>query len=260
MMPYESTSDELVAALNDIVPDNPNQPYDIKELIWKIADDGEFFEIQADHADNIVVGFARMNGYPVGVVANQPMVLAGCLDIRSSIKAARFVRFCDAFNIPIVTFVDVPGFLPGTNQEHNAIITHGAKLLYAYAESTVPKITVITRKSYGGAHCVMASKQLRADVNYAWPSGEIAVMGAKGAVEVLNSRQIAAAEDPDAELARLTREYEEQFMNPYLAAEHGHIDDVILPERTRNRLVRALEMLSTKRESNPPKKHGNIPL
>lgn len=246
--------------LNAIVPDDPNKPYDMRDLISLIVDDKNFLEIQRLYAPNIITAFARLHGRSVGIVANQPKYLAGVLDINASRKAARFVRFCDAFNIPIVTFVDVPGFLPGSGQEHNGIIIHGAKLLFAYAEATVPKVTVITRKAYGGAYDVMASKHLRADLNYAWPQAEIAVMGARGAVEVLYGKQIKEAENPAAEADRLTKEYEEQFMNPYLAAEHGYLDDIIEPDKTRFRLIRALEMLSTKRDINPPKKHGNIPL
>jgi acetyl-CoA carboxylase carboxyltransferase component len=261
--PLYSTNDPISRHeqdLNTIVPADPNKPYDMKNLIALVVDDKNFLEIHRHYAPNIITAFARLNGRSVGIVANQPKYLAGVLDINASRKAARFVRFCDAFNIPLVTFVDVPGFLPGSAQEHGGIIVHGAKLLFAYAEATVPKITVITRKAYGGAYDVMASKHLRADVNYAWPQAEVAVMGARGAVEVLYGKQIKEAADPAAELARLTKDYEDQFMNPYLAAEHGYIDDIIEPDKTRFRLVRALEMLSTKRDSNPPKKHGNIPL
>ena len=246
--------------LNTIIPNDANKPYDMKDLIALVVDDKNFLEIQRHYAPNILTAFARLNGRSVGIVASQPKYLAGVLDINASRKAARFVRFCDAFNIPLVTFVDVPGFLPGSAQEHNGIIPHGAKLLYAYAEATVPKVTVITRKAYGGAYCVMASKHLRADVNYAWPQAEIAVMGAPGAAEIIYGKQIKESEDPAATLAALTKEYEGQFMNPYLAAERGYIDDVIEPDKTRFRLIRALEMLSTKRDTNPPKKHGNIPL
>jgi acetyl-CoA carboxylase carboxyltransferase component len=261
--PMYSTNDPISRAeidLNSIVPDDPNKPYDMKNLISLVVDDKNFLEVQRLYAPNIITAFARLNGRSVGIVANQPKYLAGVLDINASRKAARFVRFCDAFNIPLITFVDVPGFLPGSGQEHGGIIIHGAKLLFAYAEATVPKITVITRKAYGGAYDVMASKHLRADVNYAWPQAEIAVMGARGAVEVLYGKQIKEAADPAAELAKLTKDYEEQFMNPYLAAEHGYVDDIIEPDKTRFRLIRALEMLSTKRDTNPPKKHGNIPL
>ncbi|WP_259783211.1 acyl-CoA carboxylase subunit beta [Aestuariispira ectoiniformans] len=243
-------------SLDSLVPLNPNKPYDMKELIHKVVDEGDFFETQPDYAGNIITGFGRMEGAPVGIVANQPMVLAGCLDIASSIKAARFVRFCDAFNIPIVTFVDVPGFLPGTAQEYNGIIKHGAKLLYAYAEATVPKVTVITRKAYGGAYDVMASKHLRGDVNYAWPSAEIAVMGPKGAVEII----FRADRDDPEKIEQRTEEYRRKFANPFVAGSLGFIDDVIRPHNTRPRLARALRMLRTKKLENPWKKHGNIPL
>ena len=248
--------DRIEVALDTLVPDNPNLPYDIKEVITKVVDDHEFFELQSDFAKNIVVGFGRLDGEPVGVVANQPMVLAGCLDIDSSCKAARFVRFCDAFNFPIVTFVDVPGFLPGTSQEYGGIIRHGAKLLYAYAEATVPKLTVITRKAYGGAYDVMASKHLRGDANYAWPSAEIAVMGSKGAVEIIFRQD----RDDDAKIQRRTEEYREKFANPFVAGAKGFIDDVIMPHDTRRQLCRDLRMLKTKKLANPPRKHGNIPL
>jgi propionyl-CoA carboxylase beta chain len=257
--PVRETTDRADRAdesLNTLVPDNPNKPYDIKELITKVADDGDFFELQPEHAKNIVIGFARMAGQTVGIVANQPLVLAGCLDIKSSIKAGRFVRFCDAFNIPIVTFVDVPGFMPGTAQEYGGIIKHGAKLLYAYAEATVPKITVITRKAYGGAYDVMASKHLRGDVNFAWPNAEIAVMGAKGAVEIIFREDKG---DP-AKLAAREAEYKARFANPFVAAERGFIDDVIQPHETRKRICRSLAMLKDKALSNPWRKHGNIPL
>ena len=246
--------------LTTIVPDSPNQPYDMVELIDHVVDDGEFYQVHEHFAPNIVVGFARLDGYSVGIVGNQPSALAGTLNIDASVKAARFIRFCDAFNIPVVTFVDVPGFLPGVDQEHNGIIRHGAKLLYAYAEATVPKLTVITRKAYGGAYVVMNSRALRADVVYAWPSAEIAVMGAGGAVNVIHRRDIAAADDPEGRRQELIGEYETRFNNPYLAAEHGLVDDVIEPRQTRPRLIAALEMLRNKRESMPPKKHGNIPL
>ena len=244
------------ASLDTLVPDNPNKPYDIKELILKVVDEGDFFELSPEWAANMVVGLGRMAGRTVGFVANQPMVLAGCLDIDSARKAARFVRFCDAFNIPIVTFVDVPGFLPGTAQEFGAIIKHGAKLLYAYAEATVPKVTVITRKAYGGAYDVMSSKHLRGDVNYAWPGAEIAVMGAKGAVEIIFRPDIGDA----AKIAKRTDEYREKFANPFVAANRGFIDDVIMPHGTRRRICRALATLETKRLENPWRKHGNIPL
>ena len=238
------------------MPDNPNQPYDMKELISKMVDEGDFFELKPDYAKNIITGFARMEGNPVGIVANQPMVLAGCLDINASVKAARFVRFCDSFGIPIVTLVDVPGFMPGTTQEYGGIIRHGAKLLYAYAECTVPKVTLITRKAYGGAYDVMASKHLRGDVNLAWPSAEIAVMGPKGAVEIIFRED---ARDPD-KLAQRTEEYREKFANPFVAGRRGYIDDVILPRDTRKRVCRSLAMLANKDIENPWKKHGNIPL
>lgn len=243
-------------SLDTLVPDNANKPYDMKELITKVVDDGDFFELQPDYAKNIVIGFARMEGQSVGIVANQPLVLAGCLDIKSSIKAARFVRFCDAFNIPVITFVDVPGFMPGTSQEYGGIIKHGAKLLYAYAECTVPKITVITRKAYGGAYDVMASKHLRGDVNFAWPRAEIAVMGAKGAVEIIFRED---KNDP-VKLAAREAEYKAQFANPYVASTRGYIDDVILPSETRKRICRSLVMLREKKLENPWRKHGNIPL
>jgi len=248
--------DRVEMSLDNLVPENPNKPYDIKELIEKVVDEGDFFEIQPDFAGNIVIGFGRMNGSTVGFIANQPMVLAGVLDIDSSCKAARFVRFCDAFNIPIVTFVDVPGFLPGTAQEFGGIIKHGAKLLYAYAEATVPKVTCITRKAYGGAYDVMASKHLRGDVNFAWPQAEIAVMGAKGAVEIIFRQDIG---DPEKIEAR-TQEYAEKFANPFVASSRGYIDDVIRPRNTRRRLIKALGILRNKQLSNPWKKHGNIPL
>ena len=243
-------------SLDTLIPDNPNKPYDMKELIHKVVDEGEFFEIQADFAQNILVGFGRLEGHPVGIVANQPMVLAGCLDIESSRKAARFVRFCDCFNIPIVTLVDVPGFLPGTQQEYGGIIKHGAKLLFAYAEATVPKLTVITRKAYGGAYDVMSSKHLRGDINYAWPAAEIAVMGAKGAVEIIFRQD----RDDDEKIAARTAEYGDKFANPFVAGSLGFIDDVIMPHGTRRRLCRALRMLRDKKLENPWKKHSNIPL
>ena len=248
------------ASLKDIVPSNPNKPYDIKEVIKAVVDNKHFFEVQDQFAKNIVVGFARMNGKSVGIVANQPAVLAGVLDIDASVKAARFVRFCDCFNIPLITFVDVPGFLPGTSQEWGGIITHGAKLLYAYAEATVPKVTIITRKAYGGAYDVMASKHIRADINYAYPTAEIAVMGPEGAVNIIFRNELLKAQDPAAERAKLTAEYREKFANPFKAAELGYIDEVIRPEDTRSRVIRALEMLKDKRQENLPRKHGNIPL
>ena len=252
----DDPADRLDFSLDTLVPANPNRPYDIKELIVKTVDDHDFFEIQPDNAKNIVVGFARMNGQPVGIVANQPLVLAGCLDIKSSIKAARFVRFCDAFNFPVLTFVDVPGFMPGTAQEYGGIIKHGAKLLYAYAECTVPKITVITRKAYGGAYDVMSSKHLRGDVNFAWPNAEIAVMGAKGAVEIIFREDKS---DPD-KLAAREAEYKDRFANPFVAGSRGYIDDVIQPHETRKRICRSLAMLRDKKLDNPWRKHGNIPL
>ena len=249
-------AERLDYSLDTLVPDNANKPYDMHELITKTVDDGDFFEIQPDYAKNIIIGFARIEGQTVGIVANQPLVLAGCLDIKSSIKAARFVRFCDAFNIPVVTFVDVPGFMPGTSQEYGGIIKHGAKLLYAYAECTVPKITVITRKAYGGAYDVMASKHLRGDVNFAWPSAEIAVMGPKGAVEIIFREEKG---DP-AKLAEREAEYKAKFANPFVAGRRGYIDDVIMPHETRKRVARSLAMLKDKDIENPWRKHGNIPL
>ncbi|NNJ46215.1 MAG: acyl-CoA carboxylase subunit beta, partial [Acidimicrobiia bacterium] len=252
--------DRMDEELTTIIPDSSNQPYNMHHLIELIVDDAEFYEVHEHYATNIVVGLARLDGHTVGIVGNQPAALAGTLDINASVKAARFVRFCDAFNIPLITFVDVPGFLPGVDQEHGGIIRHGAKLLYAYAEATVPKITVITRKAYGGAYVVMNSRSLRADLVYAWPSAEIAVMGAPGAVNIIHRRELAGAENPEAERTRLIAEYEETFANPYLAAESGLVDEVILPRETRPRLIRALDMLRTKRETPPPKKHGNIPL
>ena len=246
--------------LNNIIPDDANRPYDIKEVISKIMDNGQFYEIHENYAQNIVVGFARLGGHSVGIVANQPAVLAGVLDIDASEKAARFVRFCDAFNIPIITFEDVPGFLPGTFQEHHGIIRSGAKLLYAFCEATVPKLTVITRKAYGGAYCVMSSKHIRSDVNLAWPTAEIAVMGPDGAVNIIFRKELDKASDPVAKKAELVADYKEKFANPYVAAQRGYIDDVIEPKETRPRLINALEMLSNKRDANPAKKHGNIPL
>ena len=261
--PLASTSDDplrMEEELNNMVPDDANKPYDIKEIIRLIVDDGNFFEIHENYAANIVVGFARLGGQSVGIVANQPAVLAGVLDIDASEKGARFVRFCDAFNIPIITFEDVPGFLPGTYQEHNGIIRSGAKLLYAYCEATVPKLTVITRKAYGGAYCVMSSKHIRSDLNLAWPTSEIAVMGPDAAVNIIFRRELEAAKDPVKRKAELVAEYKEKFANPYVAASRGYIDDVIEPKETRPRLINALAMLSNKRDSNPAKKHGNIPL
>ncbi len=261
--PAQPCSDDVARreeSLKTIVPENPNKPYDIKDVVKAVVDDRHFFEVAEHFAMNMVVGLARLNGRPVGVVANQPAVLAGVLDINGSVKGARFVRFCDAFNIPLLTFVDVPGFLPGTDQEWGGIIKHGAKLLYAFAEATVPKVTVITRKAYGGAYDVMASKHIRADVNFAYPGAEIAVMGPEGAVNIVFRKELQAAKDPVAERARLIEEYRDKFANPYKAAELGYIDEVIKPEETRPKVIRAFEMLRTKRQENPPKKHGNIPL
>jgi propionyl-CoA carboxylase beta chain len=261
--PRRATTDDtgrMDATLDTIIPDEPTRPYDMLEVIAAIVDDGDFMQVMADYAQNIVVGFARLNGRPVGVVAQQPKVLAGVLDINASVKAARFVRFCDCFNVPLVTFVDVPGFLPGVGQEHGGIIRHGAKLLFAYCEATVPKLTVITRKAYGGAYDVMSSKHIRGDVNFAWPTAEIAVMGPEGAVNVLYRREIADAADPEATRARLTADYRATFATPYQAAARGYVDEVILPSETRPRLIAALEVVRTKRDTNPPKKHGNIPL
>ncbi len=255
-IPVIDSPDRLDYSLDTLVPENPNQPYDMKELIVKMVDDYDFFELQPDYAKNIVIGLARMEGAPVGIVANQPLVLAGCLDIKSAIKAARFVRFCDAFNIPVVTLVDVPGFMPGTAQEYGGIIKHGAKLLYAYAECTVPKVTIITRKAYGGAYDVMSSKHLRGDVNLAWPSAEIAVMGPKGAVEIIFREE---KNDPE-KLARREAEYKDKFANPFVAGARGFIDDVIMPHETRKRICRSLAMLRDKELENPWRKHGNIPL
>jgi propionyl-CoA carboxylase beta chain len=246
--------------LRTLVPDNANKPYDMKELIGIVVDDGNFFEVHAAWARNIVCGFARFGGRAVGIVANQPAFLAGCLDIDASIKAARFVRFCDAFNLPIVTFVDVPGFLPGTAQEWHGIITHGSKLLYAFSEATVPKVTIITRKAYGGAYVVMSSKHIDADVNLAFPTAEIAVMGPDGAVNIVFRKELQSARDPESRRKELESDYREKFASPYKAAELGYIDEVIKPEQTRPRIITALEMLATKRQANPPKKHGNIPL
>ena len=246
--------------LGNIVPEDSNKPYDMKEIITRVVDNGEYFEVQKDYAENITVGFARLNGRSVGVVGNQPKMLAGCLDIKSSIKGARFVRFCDAFNIPLVTFEDVPGFLPGTEQEYGGIIKHGAKLLYAYCEATVPKLTVITRKAYGGAYDVMSSKHVRGDYNVAWPTAQLAVMGAEGAVNIMFRREIAEAKNPEAARKKFVDDYNEKFANPYIAAELGYVDDVIEPAETRPKLIGALEMLQNKRQSLPPKKHGNIPL
>jgi propionyl-CoA carboxylase beta chain len=247
-------------ALLELVPENPNKPYDMKQVIAHVMDDGAFYEVQPDYGANILCGFAHLGGASVGVVANQPAVLAGVLDIAASMKAARFIRFCDAFNIPLVTFEDVPGFLPGVGQEHGGIIKHGAKLLYAYCEATVPKLTVITRKAYGGAYDVMSSKHIRGDFNVAWPTAEIAVMGPKGAVEIIYKREIAEAPDPAAATDAKVEEYRQQFAHPYLAAARGYVDDIIDPRDTRPRLIDALQTLQAKRDRNPPKKHGNIPL
>ena len=261
--PCNDPIDRLDDALNTIIPENPNKPYNVLDIIAAIVDNGEFLEVQRNYAPNIVNGFARFNGISVGIVANQPSFLAGVLDINASRKAARFVRFCDAFNIPLVTLVDVPGFLPGTAQEHGGIITHGAKLLFAYGEATVPKITVILRKAYGGAYCVMSSKHLRGDINYAWPMAEIAVMGPKGAIEVLKNKEIKAIENEEERkdfVINQEKEYLDKIANPYLAARYGYIDDVIQPRNTRFRIIKALQSLSTKKDQNPPKKHSNLPL
>ncbi|HEY8270575.1 MAG TPA: acyl-CoA carboxylase subunit beta [Pseudobdellovibrionaceae bacterium] len=259
-LPTKDTPDRLVEALNTMIPDNPKKPYDMLNVITECVDEGYFLEVHKHYAQNIIVGFARFNGRSVGIVANQPNILAGCLNIEASRKAARFIRFCDSFNIPVVSFVDVPGFLPGKDQEWNGIITHGAKLLYAYAEATVPKITVITRKAYGGAYIVMGSKLLKNDVNLAFPSAEIAVMGADGAVSIIFREEINKAKDPTAERTRLTAEYEAKFSNPYVSAELGYTDEVIEPAMTRKRIIDSLEMLKNKRDVMPAKKHGNIPL
>jgi propionyl-CoA carboxylase beta chain len=261
--PFIPSSDDplrMAEELDSLVPDDPSKPYDIKNAIHLIMDDGQFFEIHESYAQNIVIGFARLGGHSVGIVANQPGVLAGVLDINSSGKAARFVRFCDAFNIPIITFVDVPGFLPGTGQEHGGIIRHGAKLLFAYCEATVPKLTVVTRKAYGGAYDVMSSKHIRGDVNLAWPTAEIAVMGPEGAVNIIFKKELAESEDVERRRAELVSEYRDKFANPYISASRGYIDDVIEPRETRPRLVNALEMMANKRDTNPAKKHGCIPL
>jgi acetyl-CoA carboxylase carboxyltransferase component len=261
--PFVPTSDDPLRTderLDTIVPDNPNKPYDMQEVIRMVVDDGAFYEIHRHYAKNVVVGFARLGGHAVGIVANQPAELAGVLDISASEKAARFVRFCDCFNIPIITLEDVPGFMPGVDQEHGGIIRAGAKLLYAYCEATVPKITVITRKAYGGAYDVMSSKHIRGDLNLAWPTAEIAVMGPEGAVNIIFRRELAEADDPEARRAELVQEYRDKFANPYIAASRGYIDDVIEPRETRPRLINALEVLANKRDTNPPKKHGNIPL
>ncbi len=261
--PRRACSDPITrmdAALDSIVPEESNQPYDIKDVIHRVVDEGEFFEVHERWARNIVIGFARMDGRPIGIVANQPAYLAGCLDINSSVKGARFVRFCDAFNIPILTFEDVPGFLPGTEQEFGGIIRHGAKLLYAYCEATVPKITVITRKAYGGAYCVMGSKHVRTDINFAWPTAEVAVMGPEGAVNIVYRRELATARDPEATRRQKTEEFRTRFANPFVAAERGYVDDVIEPRETRPRVINALRLLENKVDTTPRKKHGNIPL
>jgi len=260
IVPNDDPADRLEEELNYIVPENPNKPYDMKEVILKVLDEGKFLEVQESYAPNIIIGFGDLNGRSVGVVANQPKYLAGVIDSNASVKAARFIRFCDAFNIPILTFEDVPGFMPGTVQEFNGIIRHGAKMLYAYAEATVPKITVITRKAYGGAFCVMNSKHLRGDIIYAWPTAEIAVMGPEGASEIIYAKEIKTAENPEEKLKEKIEEYRQHFANPYVAAGKGMIDEVIEPKITRYKLIKAMEMLKTKRDENPPKKHGNIPL
>jgi len=260
IVPSNDPIDRADAELDDLVPENPNKPYNMKEIVHRIVDDGEFLEVHADFAQNIIVGFARLGGRAVGIIANEPAHLAGVLDIDSSRKGARFIRFCDAFNIPIITFEDVPGFLPGTDQEWRGIIVNGAKLLYAYCEATVPKITVITRKAYGGAYDVMNSKHIRGDLNYAWPTAEIAVMGPKGAVEIVFNKEIKQAEDPAKVEAEKIAEYTEKFANPYVAAARGYIDDIVEPSQTRRKLIEALELLKTKVDRNPKKRHGNIPL
>jgi propionyl-CoA carboxylase beta chain len=261
--PAQACSDDVGRRddlLRTVVPDGPTKPYDMREVVRATVDDRHFFEVAEHFAGNVLIGFARLNGKPIGVVANQPAVLAGVLDVDAALKAARFVRFCDAFNVPLLTFVDVPGFLPGTGQEWGGIVKHGAKLLYAYAEATVPKVTVVTRRAYGGAYAIMASKHLRADVNLAWPTAEIAVMGPEGAVNIVFRKELQAAKDPVAERARLVQQYRDEFANPYKAAELGYVDEVIKPEDTRPKVIRAFEMLRTKRRENPPKKHGNLPL
>lgn len=261
--PYIPNGDDPLRTdetLDSIIPDDPGKPYDVKDIIHRVVDSGQFFEIQEAFAQNIVIGFARLGGHSVGIVANQPQVLAGVLDIDASEKAARFVRFCDSFNISVITLVDVPGFMPGTQQEHGGIIRSGAKLLYAYCEATVPKVTIVLRKAYGGAYIVMSSKHLRGDVNMAWPSAEIAVMGPEGAVSIVFRKEMEKADDPVQRKAALTNDYREKFANPFVAAERGYLDDIIEPSETRPRLINALEMLKNKRDSNPLKKHGNIPL
>lgn len=256
---YSEKNHDLIK-IDDLIPDSSNKPYDMKEIINLLIDSDSFMEVHKDYAQNIIVGFARIGGMSVGIVANQPAHLAGVLDINSSVKGARFVRFCDAFNIPLLVFVDVPGFLPGTDQEWNGIIKHGAKLLYAFCEATVPKVTVITRKAYGGAYDVMNSKHIRGDFNFAWPTAEIAVMGPKGAVEIIFKKEIAAAADPEAELNNKVNEYVEKFANPFVAAERGYLDGIILPHETRDKLIYVFNLLKTKVDTNPKKKHGNIPL
>jgi propionyl-CoA carboxylase beta chain len=261
--PFRSTDDDPLRRdkrLRDLVPDNPHRAYNMKELIGAVVDEGYFYEVQRGYAQNILIGFARLGGRPVGIVANQPASLAGCLDIRASVKAARFIRFCDCFNIPLVTFVDVPGFLPGTAQEYRGIIRHGAKLLYAYAEATVPKVTIVTRKAYGGGYIVMSSKHLRGDINLAYPTGEIAVMGPEGAINIVFHDQLEKSDNPTQARTEMADHYRRTFANPFKAAESGYIDAVIHPEETRPTLIRALEMLKNKQDHNPPKKHGNIPL
>jgi len=261
--PFKEPSDDPLRsceALDGIVPAEPQKPYDIREVIQEIADDGEFLEVQEEYAQSIIIGFARLNGHPVGIVANQPMVLAGVLDINSSDKGARFIRFCDAFHIPLLTLIDTPGFLPGVDQEHNGVIRHGAKMIFAYAEATVPKVSVILRKAYGGAYIVMSSKHLGGDLNYAWPGSEIAVMGPEGAVNIIYRKDLAEAENPDDLKAELTAQYRDEMANPYIAASRGYLDDVIYPAETRKRVIAALESLRDKRKSTPPRKHGNIPL
>ncbi len=257
---FDFTQDLIVPELNNIVPENPNKPYDMKKVINLLVDDGDFMEVHAEYAENIIVGFARMGGVSIGIIANQPASLAGVLDINSSKKAARFVRFCDAFNIPLLVLEDVPGFLPGTEQEWNGIISNGAKLLFAFSEATVPKVTVITRKAYGGAYDVMNSKHIRGDFNYAWPTAEIAVMGPKGAVEIIFNKEIKNAENPEEKLEEMINTYREKFANPFIAAARGYVDDVIEPSETRKKLVNVFQLLKTKVDSNPRKKHSNIPL
>lgn len=259
-VPTTDSPNRMDPRLEQLIPTNPNQPYDMKELINSVADDGIFFEIQEEYAQNIITGYIRLNGKTIGVVANQPSALAGTLDINASVKAARFVRFCDAFNISLLTLVDVPGFLPGVNQEYDGIIRHGAKLLYAYCEATVPKVTVITRKAYGGAYDVLSSKHIRGDINFAYPTAEIAVMGPDGAVNILFRKELQKAKDPEAKRKELQDEYRDKFANPYRAAELGYVDEVIEPAVTRPKLIRSFELLANKRQSNPPKKHSNLPL